>query len=79
MPPSNTLQTQVERTLASFKHPRLGTDLLASGSVTQLVVDGEGAVAFTFVLTREDPGALVREVRKAVKAVAGVTAHTNNH
>jgi ATP-binding protein involved in chromosome partitioning len=78
VPPSNTLQTQVERTLASFKHPRLGADLLASGTVTELVVDEEGAVAFTFVLTREDPGALVREVRKAVKAVAGVTAVTIN-
>jgi ATP-binding protein involved in chromosome partitioning len=78
VPPSDTLQAQVERALASLTHPRLGTDVLAAGSVKELAVDGQGAVTFTFVLTREDPGSLVRDVRKAVKAVAGVTAVTIN-
>ena len=78
MPPSNALQTQVERALASLTHPRLGTDLLAAGSVKELAVDSQGVVTFTFVLTREDPGSLVREARKAVKAVPGVTAVTIN-
>jgi len=78
VPPSDTLQAQVKRALASLTHPRLGTDILAAGSVKELAVDGQGGVTFTFVLTREDPGSLVREVRKAVKAVAGVTAVTIN-
>jgi ATP-binding protein involved in chromosome partitioning len=78
VPPTHALQAQVERVLASLAHPRRGTDILASGSVKELAVDSQGAVTFTFVLTRDDPGSLVREVRKAVKAVAGVTAVTIN-
>jgi ATP-binding protein involved in chromosome partitioning len=78
VPPVPALQTQVERALASFTHPRLGTDILAAGTVKELLVDGQGAVTFTFVLSREDPGSLVRDVRKTVKAVAGVTAVTIN-
>jgi len=78
VPPSDALQAQVERALATFPHPRLGTDILAAGSVKDLKVDGEGGVTFTFVLSRDDPGTLVREVRKAVKALPGVSAVTIN-
>jgi ATP-binding protein involved in chromosome partitioning len=52
--------------------------MLTAGSVKELAVDGEGAVTFTFVLARDDPGGLVREVRKVVKAVPGVTTVTIN-
>src|SRR5437867_12681080 len=45
--------------------------------VKDLAVDG-GAVTFTFLLARDDPGTLVREARKTVKAVPGVTAVTIN-
>jgi ATP-binding protein involved in chromosome partitioning len=76
--PAHSLQTQVERALASFTHPRLGTDIVAAGKVKEVLVDAQGAVTFTFVLGREDPGSLVRDVRKAVRAVAGVTAVTIN-
>ena len=77
MTPSDTLQAQVERALATVTHPRRGTDILSAGLVKELTVDG-GAVTFTFVLAREDPGSLVREARKAVKAVPGVTTVTIN-
>src|SRR5205809_250243 len=42
--------------------------------VKDLAVDDAGNVTFTFVLTREDPGSLVRDARKAVQAVAGVAS-----
>src|SRR3989441_12772050 len=42
--------------------------------VKDLAVDDGGTVAFTFLLGREDPGSLAREVRRAVQAVEGVTA-----
>jgi len=78
VPPPDTLQAQVERALATLKHPRLGTDIVTAGSVKELKVDGDGGVTFTFVLSRDDPGTLVREVRKAVKALPGVSAVTIN-
>ena len=42
--------------------------------VKDLAVDDAGTVTFTFLLARDDPGSLAREVRKAVQAVEGVTA-----
>ena len=78
MPASNTLQAQVERALAKLPNPRLAKDVLSAGMVKDLAVDGGGAVTFTFLLARDDPGTLVREARKTVKAVPGVTAVTIN-
>lgn len=74
MPASDTLQARVARALATLKHPRRGTDVLAAGMVKDLAVDEAGQVTFTFTLTRDDPPTLAREARKAVQAVAGVTA-----
>jgi len=48
--------------------------VLASSMVKDLAVDDAGTVTFTFLLARDDPGSLAREVRKAVQAVEGVTA-----
>jgi ATP-binding protein involved in chromosome partitioning len=74
--PSETLQAQVERALATLKNPRLGADIVSAGLVKDLAVDDSGAVTFGFVLSREDPGTLVREARKAVQAVPGVSGVT---
>jgi ATP-binding protein involved in chromosome partitioning len=71
---SNTLQARVERALSELKNPRSGTDVLSGGMVKDLAVDEAGAVTFTFLLGRDDPGSLARDVRKAVQGVAGVTA-----
>jgi ATP-binding protein involved in chromosome partitioning len=68
------LKARVEHALARVAHPRTGGDVLAAGLVKDLAVDEAGAVAFTFLLGPDDPGSLPREARKAVQAVAGVTA-----
>ncbi len=73
MPPSDTLQARVERALSQLKNPRSGTDVLSGGMVKDLAVDEGGAVTLTFLLGRDDPGSLARDVRKAVQGVAGVT------
>src|SRR5438034_8719319 len=41
--------------------------------VKDLVGAGDGMATFTFLLGRDDPGSLAREVRKAVQGVQGVT------
>ena len=74
MAASNTLQGRVERALSQLKNPRSGTDILSAAMVKDLSVGDDGTVTLTFLLGREDPGSLAREVRKAVQAVEGVTA-----
>ena len=74
VPASDTLQARVERALSQLKNPRSGSDVLSAGMVQGLAVEGDGTVTFTFLLGRDDPGSLAREVRKAVQGVAGVTA-----
>ena len=74
VPASDTLQERVERALAQLQNPRRGGDVVAAGMVKDLAVDDRGTVSFTFLLGRDDPGSLARDVRKAVQAVQGVTA-----
>jgi ATP-binding protein involved in chromosome partitioning len=71
---AQTIKTDVERALGGITNPRHGRDLVAAGMVKDVTVDSAGAVTFTFVLTREDPGSLARQARKAVESVSGVTA-----
>jgi len=71
-PPADSLRIRVQTALAAVPHPRLGGSLAAT-VVHDLVADEDGRVAFTFHLTREDPATLVRDARKAVQAVAGVS------
>jgi ATP-binding protein involved in chromosome partitioning len=63
----------VAAALGRISNPRFGNDLLSSGMVRDLTVEDSGRVSFTFLLTREDPATLVRDARKAVQQVAGVT------
>ncbi|MGH8569269.1 MAG: hypothetical protein ACREXU_14995, partial [Gammaproteobacteria bacterium] len=42
---------------------------IAADKVKDLTVDDAGAVTFSFLLRREDPGTLVRDARKAAQAV----------
>ncbi len=60
--------------LARIRNPRLDNDLLSAGMVRDLTVTEDGAVSFTFLLSREDPATLVREARAAVKQVPGIRA-----
>jgi ATP-binding protein involved in chromosome partitioning len=71
--PRDALKTRVEDALSTVQNPRLGNDVVAAGMVTELAVDEAGAVSFTFLLTRDDPATLVRDARKRVLAVEGVT------
>jgi len=68
------IKASVERALGDITNPRLGRDIVTAGMVKEVAVDAAGAVTFTFVLTREDPGSLARQARKAVEGVSGVTA-----
>jgi ATP-binding protein involved in chromosome partitioning len=68
------LKSLVEQALGGIVNPRQGGDVMSSGMVRDLTVDAQGAVTFTFVLTRDDPGSLARQVRKAVEGVPGVAA-----
>jgi ATP-binding protein involved in chromosome partitioning len=72
--PSDTVLARVERALSQLKNPRSGSDVLSAGMVKDLAVAGDGTVTLTFLLGRDDPGSLAREVRKAVQSVDGVTA-----
>jgi len=71
---ASNLTQRVRDALSAVQNPRLGRDVLAAEMVKYLTVDDAGAVTFSFVLTREDPGSLVRDARKAAQAVSGVTA-----
>lgn len=67
------LTGEVTAALARIVNPRLENDLLSAGMVRDLSVDEAGKVSFTFLLSRDDPATLVRDARKAVQAVAGVS------
>ncbi len=73
MSASDDLTRRVQQALGAVKHPRLARDVVSAGMVHDLVVAGDGAVSFTFHLTREDPAVLARDARKAVQAVPGVS------
>ena len=59
-----SVELRVRETLGAIAQPR---------HVRDLVVDAQGVVSFTFVLTTGDPASLARRARKAVESVAGVT------
>ena len=69
---TQTLESQVAAALSAVQNPRLGSDVLSAGMVRDLAVT-DGRVALTFMLSREDPAGLVREVRRALQQVPGVT------
>ncbi len=68
------LKANIGAALTGVVNPRAGTDVVSAGTVTGVEVDGDGTVHLAFVLHADDPGALVREARKAVLAVEGVTS-----
>ena len=59
--------------LSRLQNPRLENDLVSAGMVRDLAVDSTGRVAFTFLLGRDDPATLVREARKAIRELDGVS------
>ncbi len=65
--------TTAAAALGRIMNPRLENDLLSAGMIRDLAVTADGRVSFTFLLSREDPATLVREARRALQAVDGVT------
>ncbi len=70
----DVLSKSVLSALKTVTNPASGSDVFTGGQVQNLVVDEEGAVQFSFVLRPEDPGTLVRSVRKAAEEVEGVSS-----
>jgi ATP-binding protein involved in chromosome partitioning len=70
---AQSLEGQVMAALSRLKNPRLDNDLISAGMVRDLAVDSTGRVAFTFLLGRDDPATLVREARKAIRELDGVS------
>ena len=62
----------VTRALGRVVNPVAGKDVIASGQVADVRVDGQGNARFAFSLRRGDPGALVRQARAAAEAVDGI-------
>jgi ATP-binding protein involved in chromosome partitioning len=69
---TQALESQVAAALSAIKNPRVGGDVMSAGMVRDLAVT-DGQVSLTFVLARDDPAGLVREVRRALQNVSGVT------
>ena len=67
------LNAEVAAALGRIQNPRLGNDLLSAGMIRDLTVSEDGRVAFTFLLGRQDPATLVREARKALQAIDGIS------
>ncbi len=67
------LQGLVAEALTNVRNPRHDKDVLSAGMVEDLVVGSDGAISLKFLLGREDPATLVREVRRALLGVDGVT------
>ena len=75
---SQPLQAAVTSALARIQNPRLENDLLSAGMIRDLNVTPDGRVVVTFLLGRQDPATLVREARRAVRELDGVTEVTIN-
>ncbi|MGH7568953.1 MAG: P-loop NTPase [Gemmatimonadales bacterium] len=73
MTPKDTLERRVHDALSTLRHSRRDQDVVAAGMVKDLTVE-DGAVAFTFLLGKDDPATLVRDARKTIQQVEGVTA-----
>ena len=70
---SSKLDALVAGALTNIRNPRVDNDVISAGMVQDLAIDKQGGVTYTFLLTQDDPASLVREARKAVQAVEGVT------
>lgn len=51
-----------------------GGDVVSAGLVQNIALEDEGALRFSFTLRSEDPGTLVRAVRKAAEGVEGISS-----
>lgn len=69
---ASRLEKLVAGALTNVRNPRVENDVISAGMVRDLEVN-DGVVSLTFVLSPDDPASLVREARRALKDVDGVT------
>jgi ATP-binding protein involved in chromosome partitioning len=67
------VRARVAAALTGVVNPRVGKDVVSSGTVVEVDVQPDGKVRLAVLLRREDPSTLVREIRAALKDVEGVT------
>ncbi len=70
---SQHIEASITTALAAIQNPRLENDVISAGMIPDLKVSDAGEVTLTFLLGRDDPATMVRQVRQAIKAVDGVT------
>ncbi|HUF28221.1 MAG TPA: Mrp/NBP35 family ATP-binding protein [Gemmatimonadaceae bacterium] len=68
-----TLQERISSALSHVRNARTGTDVLAGEMVRDIATTTTGKVRMTLLLAPNDDATLVREVRRAVEAIDGVT------
>ena len=67
------MQARIAAALRQVVNPRTGVDVASAEMVRDVGVTLDGKVRFTLLLAAQDPASLVREVRRAVEQVEGVT------
>jgi ATP-binding protein involved in chromosome partitioning len=67
------LTHDVLKALSGIPSPSEG-DPVSRGQVQNLEVGEDGSVRFSFFMTHDDPGSLVKDLRSAAEAVEGVTS-----
>ena len=69
---SDTLRRSVMAALSRVQHPGEGKDVVSTGHVQNVEVDGAGDVRFSFLMRHDDPSDLVKQARTAAEGVEGV-------
>ena len=69
----DTLQERIGAALSRVHNRRLGTDVLSAEMVRDVATTTSGKIRMTLLLAPTDDATLVREVRRALEALDGVT------
>ncbi len=70
---STTLTQRIADALGQVRNPRHGRDLVSAEQVQDVATTPDGKVRFTLLLDAADEATLVREVRRTVEQIPGVT------
>ncbi|WP_309672421.1 Mrp/NBP35 family ATP-binding protein [Gemmatimonas sp.] len=67
------LMERITGALAVVRNPRTGADVMAAEMVRDIATTVDGKVRLTLLLAADDDATLVRDVRQAIEALAGVS------
>jgi ATP-binding protein involved in chromosome partitioning len=70
---ADNLQVRIDTALASVRNNRLGLNILEAGMVRDLATTLDGKVRFSILLSAADDATIVRDARRAVEQLAGVS------